>query len=299
MQLLRRVFSTYAPSIRAIDYFRIVLMVRIEIHQPSCDCELRVHSAGSLGSCRHIFSIQSAERWACVLSLWQYYFWSWLNSHRDFPRRNGLYVSPSYGIAIYKKCTSSYDTGILWWEHNIDGLQRLRRPTQNSGVSSKVRARSAGLLLSTINILHLGWMTIFAWITVTAASPAYLSNIVIGLVVFNYPDYTPERWHGTFIMWGFVVIPVVWNFWFRKMLNTLEMIGGICHVIFFIVSIITLVCLAQRSDASYVFNTLTTGVSGWTNPGVAFSLGMLTVTFPITSFDGVLHMSQSLVRKES
>jgi hypothetical protein len=135
-------------------------------------------------------------------------------------------------------------------------------------------------------------MTIFAWITVTAASPAYLSNIVLGLVIFNYPDYTPERWHGTLIMWAFVLLPVVWNFWFRRMLNTLEMIGGVCHVVFFIVTIITLVTLSTRSEAGFVFNTLTNDVSGWENPGVAFSLGLLTVTFPITSFDGILHMSE-------
>jgi hypothetical protein len=133
---------------------------------------------------------------------------------------------------------------------------------------------------------------VWAWITVTAASPAYLANIVTGLVIFNYPDYVPQRWQGTLIMWAFVVIPVVWNFWFRRMLNTLEMIGGICHVIFFIVSIITLVVLAERSPASFVFNTLWHDISGWNNPGVAFSIGLLTVTFPITSFDGVLHMSE-------
>ena len=84
-------------------------------------------------------------------------------------------------------------------------------------------------------------------------------------------------------MWDFVVISVVWNFWFRRMLYTLEMIGGICDVIFFIVSITLLVLLAERSDASYVFNILTTDLSGWTNPCIAFSLGLLTVTFPLTS----------------
>ncbi|KAE9379461.1 amino acid transporter [Stipitochalara longipes BDJ] len=142
--------------------------------------------------------------------------------------------------------------------------------------------------------LFQGWITVWAWITVTAASPAYLSNIVIGLVIFNYPDYEPHRWHSTLIMWGFVVLPVVWNFWFRRMLNTLEMIGGVCHVIFFIVSVITLVVLAERSTASFVFNNLWHDISGWNNPGVAFSVGLLTVTFPITSFDGVLHMSDEV-----
>jgi hypothetical protein len=93
-------------------------------------------------------------------------------------------------------------------------------------------------------------------------------------------------------MWGFVVVPVVWNFWFRRILNTLEIIGGICHVVFFIVSVITLVVLAKGSPASFVFNTLCHDLSGWNNPGVAFGIGFITVTFPITSFDGVLHMSE-------
>jgi len=95
------------------------------------------------------------------------------------------------------------------------------------------------------------------------------------------------------MMWGFVIIPVVWNFWFRRMLNTLEMIGGICHVVFFIVSVTTLAVLAERSSASFVFNTVWDEFSGWNNKGIAFSLGIITVTFPITAFDGVLHMSKS------
>jgi amino acid permease len=47
-----------------------------------------------------------------------------------------------------------------------------------------------------------GWITFFAWIACTAASPAYLSNVVVGLLIFNYPDYVPQRWHGTLIMVG-------------------------------------------------------------------------------------------------
>lgn len=134
----------------------------------------------------------------------------------------------------------------------------------------------------------------FAWITCTAASPAYLANVVQGLVIFNYDTYVPERWHGTLLMWGFILIPVIWNFYFRKMLNTLEMIGGVCHTVFFIISIITLSVCARRSTTEFVFNTLTHDMSGWTDPAVAWGIGLLTVTFPITSFDGVLHMSKNI-----
>lgn len=139
-----------------------------------------------------------------------------------------------------------------------------------------------------------GWITVFAWIACTAASPAFLSNVVIGLLIFNYPDYEPHRWHGTLLMFAFVAVPVLFNLWFRKLLNTLEMAGGICHVLFFIVSVIALVVLARRSSSDFVFNNLTYGVSGWTNPAVAFNIGLLTVVFPLTSFDGVLHMSDEV-----
>ena len=94
-------------------------------------------------------------------------------------------------------------------------------------------------------------------------------------------------------MIAFTVVPVIANFYFRRLLTTLEMVGGIIHVVFFVVTIVVMVTLSERSTSSFVFNNLWTDISGWTNPGVAFSLGILTVTFPITSFDGVLHMSKS------
>jgi hypothetical protein len=131
-----------------------------------------------------------------------------------------------------------------------------------------------------------GWITVWAWITCTAASPAYLATIVEGLIIFNNESYVPQGWHSALIMWAFIVVPVVWNFWFRKLINPLEMIGGVCHVIFFFVSIITLVCLARRSTPEFVFNTLTNDQSGWTNPCVAWGIGLLTVTFPVTSESG-------------
>ncbi|KAI1869330.1 uncharacterized protein JN550_005960 [Neoarthrinium moseri] len=40
--------------------------------------------------------------------------------------------------------------------------------------------------------------------------------------------------------------------------------------------------MAQRSSARYVFQTLTHDVSGWTNPAVAWGIGLLTVTYPLT-----------------
>ncbi|KAF2804736.1 amino acid transporter [Mytilinidion resinicola] len=139
-----------------------------------------------------------------------------------------------------------------------------------------------------------GWITVFAWICTCTSSPAILSNVVAGLAVFNFPDYVPERWHLTLVMWAFTILPFIANFWFRRLLSPLEAIGAVLHVLFFFITIITLAVLAKRSTADYVFNTLTHDVSGWTDPVVAWGIGLLTVTFPISGFDGVLHMSDEV-----
>jgi amino acid transporter len=136
--------------------------------------------------------------------------------------------------------------------------------------------------------------------------------MVVGLAQFNNPGYVPERWHATLIMWGFTIFPFLGNFWLRKILNPLEAVGAIIHVVFFIVSIITLVVLAQRSTVEFVFHTLTHDISGWKEPAVAWGLGLLTVTYPLSGkyfirtiyesilliivigFDGVLHMSDEV-----
>lgn len=139
-----------------------------------------------------------------------------------------------------------------------------------------------------------GWLTVAAWIFTTAAGPASVANIITGLMVFNTDDYEAKRWHTAMFMWLFILIPVVLNLWFRKVLNTLESMGGILHILFFFVNIITLSVMARRSSVDFVFKTLTHDLSGWTNPGVAFGLGLLTMTFPIAGADGVLHMSDEV-----
>jgi choline transport protein len=83
-------------------------------------------------------------------------------------------------------------------------------------------------------------------------------------------------------MWAITILPFLANLWFRKLLNLIQVMAAFCHIVFFFVSIITLAVLAQRSTATYVFHTLTHDISGWTNPAVAWGIGLLTVTYPLT-----------------
>ena len=92
-------------------------------------------------------------------------------------------------------------------------------------------------------------------------------------------------------MWALIFVSFIFNLWFRKFLNAFETFGGVCHFLFFIVAIITLPVLAQHSTPQFVFQNFTQGFSGWEDPGVTWGLGLLTVTFAVNGFDGVLHMS--------
>jgi len=171
--------------------------------------------------------------------------------------------------------------------HSIDGLPILRPLHRGFGACFKVLA-----MLSTPSWnahTRLGWLTVFAWIINCAGPPAIISNIITALAAFNYETYQPKAWHTTLIMWGLILVPFVFNLWFRQLLNTFELLGGLLHISFFFASIITLAVLARRSTPDFVFNTLTTGQSGWTNPGVSWGLGLLTVTFAVSGAENGIH----------
>jgi choline transport protein len=114
-----------------------------------------------------------------------------------------------------------------------------------------------------------------------AGPPAIIANIITALAVFNYDSYTPKGWHTMLMMWALIIVPFIFNLWFRKLLNAFETVGGLCHFGFFVISIITLAVLAERSSNEFVFETLTHGQSGWENLGVTWGLGLLTITFSV------------------
>src|SRR5438876_3375915 len=107
-----------------------------------------------------------------------------------------------------------------------------------------------------------------------ASNCIYGAYIITGLLIFNYPSYSFKKWHTTLLMWAWGVIPVMWNFYFRRYLRTVEMIGGGCMFVFFLASVIVLTTgLAPRSTSEFVFNTIIHDVSGWTNPLICWGIG--------------------------
>jgi choline transport protein len=133
---------------------------------------------------------------------------------------------------------------------------------------------------------------VFAWIA-TCAQPAFLLGTTIqGLIVLNDQSYIYERWHGTLLAWALFAIPVLVNIFARRLLPSIEYIGAFTHIAFFIAWVAILTLNAPISSTNFVFDTNSFGLSGWSNEGVQWCVGLLSAVFPLSGFDGVLHMSE-------
>lgn len=119
-----------------------------------------------------------------------------------------------------------------------------------------------------------------------------LAQTVQGLIQFYSETYVAERWHATLLMIAFLAASILCNLYLRRVLATLETLGGICHVLFFVVTIVILTTLARRSTPSFVFKTLISDVSGWNNPGISWNLGVTPLIIGLVNCDGVTHMSK-------
>jgi choline transport protein len=106
--------------------------------------------------------------------------------------------------------------------------------------------------------------------------------MVQAMIIFNNEDYSPKRWHTAMWMWFFILLPLLLNLQFKKVMTTIETIGAVGHYVFFVANIITLGVMAQRSPTSFVFKTLTHSSPGWSNPAVAFGIGLITTGFSLS-----------------
>ena len=138
-----------------------------------------------------------------------------------------------------------------------------------------------------------GWLCVLGWQT-GAANTAFLAGTQIeGLVILNYPDYVPHRWHGTLLTFAVAAFSVFFNTVLVKHLPLVENMVLIVHVFGFLAVLITLWVLGPRGDASTVFTTFN-DYGGWGNDGLSALVGILAVMIPLLGADGAVHMSEEL-----
>lgn len=121
-------------------------------------------------------------------------------------------------------------------------------------------------------------MTWFAWISLLAGVANVTAYILQGIVTFNYPDYVPERWHLTLVIFAMLIIECFMNMYTFFLIPWIELAAGVLHVALFITFVVVLVIMAPRHSADFVFFESSTS-SGWSNGFVSWNLGLLTPTW--------------------
>ncbi|PGG95480.1 hypothetical protein AJ79_10032 [Helicocarpus griseus UAMH5409] len=140
-----------------------------------------------------------------------------------------------------------------------------------------------------------GWVRWFAWVTALAGSTSSEAAILQGLVSTSYPNYVPERWRLTLIMYALLISVGLINMYAFWLVPWLELASGVLHVILWLIFVVVMVTLGPGHKPDFVF--LEGGaLSGWGSSFVAFNLGMFVPAWGFIGFDGAVHMSEE-VRK--
>ena len=108
------------------------------------------------------------------------------------------------------------------------------------------------------------------------------------IVAANYPNYVPQLWHVTLIIFALLIVEGLMNMYTWFLIPWFELLAGILHIVLFIIFVVVFVTLAPRHSAEFVFLKENT-VSGWKDSFVAFNLGLMT---PSWGFVGKLNREE-------
>lgn len=204
-----------------------------------------------------VCTMAAQSRWYTEWSYRSLEHWLWLAPSQRWPRALRLQALSTIGPS-----------------------HTLQKGRQLSLAGCKISPDNIIIFSCPKGLLNPGWITVFAWQATAASLNFLIAAQIQGLVVLNFPDsYASQRWHGTLLIWAITLVVLSVNVWCIKILPVIELIAGICHVAFFIALLVTLVVLAPKSSPDFVFTRLINDQSGWTNPGISWCLGLLTVTW--------------------
>lgn len=155
----------------------------------------------------------------------------------------------------------------------------------------------------------------FGWIAVAASAPFLSGTMIQGLLVLNYDDYVFQRWRGTLLYWGILVISAFVNIKGSRLLSLIEYLSLAFHVGAFL-AVLVVICVVSptKHDAKFVF-TETINSSGWSHDGIAWCVGLLSgcyvligknpsfytwklleidTLFAVPGYDGAIHLSEEM-----
>lgn len=133
-----------------------------------------------------------------------------------------------------------------------------------------------------------GWLCVLGWHTGIAGCCYTVANMIIGILIINYPDtYSPANWHGTLMVIACATIAFGFNTFLAQKLHIIEGIILIIHVFGFVAVLVPLWVLAPIRSASDVFGSIENR-GGWLSNGLACLVGLVA---PVYALMGMVPMS--------
>jgi choline transport protein len=135
-----------------------------------------------------------------------------------------------------------------------------------------------------------GWLVTWAWIVSAVVLPYYTVSQILGVATLFHPDHVSQGWHVYFVAVAFMIVPVLANVYARDALVWIELVGGACHLVAYIVVTAVLWAAAPMNTTAFVFSQPSNAPTGWTDPTIRTVLGMQATLLPLT---GKLHPSSA------
>jgi hypothetical protein len=122
-------------------------------------------------------------------------------------------------------------------------------------------------------------MSVLAW-QAGAASGSFLTGTIIqGLITVRNPDYDPQRWQGTLLVFAMVTVIFIVNVFASDIMPILNNLLMILHVLSWAVIIIVLWAMAPHQSAEVVFVTGWKNGGGWATMGLSVMIGQLSAIY--------------------
>jgi len=144
-----------------------------------------------------------------------------------------------------------------------------------------------------------GWINVSGWIALVASGGLLGSQLIVGIISFMQPNYSPQRWHQFLIYIGYNLVAFCLNAFANRLLPWVTKVAFTWSIAgFVIISITVLACASPNySTGEFVFRVFI-NQSGWPD-GIAWLLGLLQAGLGLTGFDAVAHMVPLAVFRSS
>ncbi|KAL2356859.1 amino acid/polyamine transporter I [Cryomyces antarcticus] len=123
-----------------------------------------------------------------------------------------------------------------------------------------------------------GWINVSGWIALVASGGLLGSQLILGVIALENPDYVPQRWHQFLIYIGYNIFAFLINAFLNSALPYLQQV---------------LACARPNySSGDFVFRSFI-NQTGWPD-GIAWLLGLLQGGLGLTGFDSVAHLIEEI-----